>query len=141
MNCINFKIRQKNYKKIFYCAFLKKEIQYADCSFCKSKEYKKNKPIKKVGKNRITVSDKTYNTVFEKCQGRCVLCGTTLNLHYHHILYRSERKDLIDDPINGIMLCVEHHELVHSNKKKYQPLLLELRRKIEDEYTRKNKNL
>ena len=46
--------------------------------------------------------------------------------HFHHIYYRSERKDLIDNIDNGIMLCVYCHDKVHSNKKKWQPILLNM---------------
>ena len=60
----------------------------------------------------------------------CAICGTTQCLEYHHVYYRSERPDLIDDPNNGIMLCGEfanncHKGVAHKNKKYWQPILLD----------------
>ena len=107
MNCIYIRKRSRKYKQYIYCTKYKKEITFDDCKNCIDKEYKKRKPIKKVSKKRITVSDNTYNQVYDRCNGRCALCYTSNNLHYHHILYRSERKDLIDVPSNGIMLCIK----------------------------------
>jgi 5-methylcytosine-specific restriction endonuclease McrA len=83
-------------------------------------------PLNKVSKKRIFVSKNTYEEVFNRDKGQCALCSSNFSLQYHHILYRSERKDLIDKPSNGIILCLNCHNLVHSNKKKYQPLLLEI---------------
>ena len=86
-------------------------------------------PLNKVSKKRIFVSKNTYEEVFNRDKGLCALCSSSFSLQYHHILYRSERKDLINEPNNGIMLCLNCHNLVHSNKKKYQPLLLEIAEK------------
>lgn len=83
-------------------------------------------------KKRITVSKEVYNAVIQRDNYCCRLidnspCNGWLELH--HIRYRSERKDLINDIDNCIMLCVKHHKLVHSNKKKWQPVLLEMNKK------------
>lgn len=51
----------------------------------------------------------------------CRFCGATYGLHVHHIVYRSQGGH--DDPSNLILLCNEHHSLVHSNKKKWKPVL------------------
>lgn len=128
MNCKHFKRRSKNYKHYLYCNKLKKEITFDNCKGCEYKEYKERKPVKNVSKKRVTVSNTTYNQVYEDCNGRCALCFTTQNLQYHHILYRSERKDLIDEASNGIILCLTCHTKIHSNKKKYQPILLEIKK-------------
>jgi hypothetical protein len=54
--------------------------------------------------------------------GRCRYCGITRGLHTHHIRYRSEG---IDHSVsNLITLCQEHHALVHSNKRRWQPVCL-----------------
>lgn len=132
MNCKHFKRRSKNYKYYFYCTKLKKEIQ--DCKDCDLKEYKEikpikvNKPIKKVSKRRVTVTKQVYECVYTRDEGKCVLCGSNELIQLHHIFYRSERKDLINDPNNCVLLCLKCHQLVHSNKKKYQPILLELKK-------------
>lgn len=54
----------------------------------------------------------------------CQLCGSTSYLHIHHIYYRSQLGLTI--PRNLIRLCYRCHQKVHSNKKKYQPILLEI---------------
>ena len=134
-NCIHLKQGFGKHK----CTKLKKEITWGDCKNCSNKTYKErklikvNKPIKKVSKNRVIVSDKTYNIVYQESKGRCALCRAVDNLQYHHILYRSERKDLIDEPSNGLMLCHQDfsvnkcHRVVHNNKKKYQSMLLDIK--------------
>lgn len=57
----------------------------------------------------------------------CQLCGSTSYLHIHHIYYRSQLG--LTTPKNLIRLCSKCHELVHSNKRKYQPMLLEIQYK------------
>lgn len=52
----------------------------------------------------------------------CRYCGTTQNLHVHHIYYRSGGVD--HQPHNLIVLCHEHHTLVHSDLRRWRPLLL-----------------
>lgn len=52
----------------------------------------------------------------------CRWCGTTENLNIHHVFYRSEGG--ADTPRNLITLCATCHLKAHSNKKKYQPILL-----------------
>lgn len=63
-----------------------------------------------------------YQKIVEE-QKWCQLCGSTSNLHIHHIYYRSQGGMTIEK--NLIRLCENCHRLVHSNKKKYQPMLLE----------------
>ena len=60
---------------------------------------------------------------------RCRSCGTTQNLHLHHVIYRGQKKGLLEgnhSPNNLLTLCLECHSLVHSNKARYQPLCLAL---------------
>lgn len=52
---------------------------------------------------------------------RCRYCGTIRNLDVHHIEYRSQGGN--DDPHNLIVLCSRHHELVHTDKGVWQPIL------------------
>lgn len=129
--CLYLRIR--SHKGIKYYVCLKKgskeQINVEKCYMCPFKEYKKQKTIKKVSKKRIFVSNETYTKVIERDNYTCQmynLMDCEGNLELHHILYRSQRKDLIDEPTNCIMLCNKHHKLVHSNKKKYQPMLLEM---------------
>lgn len=51
----------------------------------------------------------------------CRFCGTTNGLHLHHIVYRSQGGQ--HEVSNLILLCHEHHALVHSNKKRWFPVL------------------
>lgn len=67
-----------------------------------------------------------YKKIVEE-QPYCQLCGSPYNLHIHHIYYRSQLGMNVEK--NLIRLCTNCHSLVHSNKKKYQPLLLEIQYK------------
>ncbi len=141
--CLYLKKRVKKGQTYCYCAFNRAVIDFSDCSGCLNKEYKKvaknslktpNKaystlkaktPIKKVSKKRITVSKKTYNEVYERCNGVCAICGANQSLHLHHIDGRG--KDKTDNPNNCIMLCNHCHlEVVHKNNKYWRPKLKEM---------------
>ena len=126
--CLNLRIRSKGSIKYQVCLKrgLKGQINENLCYMCSDKEYKKVKSIKKVSKKRVFVNDKTYKAVFIRDKGRCRLCGDEKGLHMHHIIYRSQDKKLVNDVNNCIMLCIGCHALVHSNKKKYQPMLMEM---------------
>lgn len=108
---------------------LLKTITYIDnCKKCLKFEPHVNKPIKKVSNKRITVTEETYNKVMQRDKYKCRLLDCTCNggLELHHIRYRSEAKDLINEPTNCIILCNRHHRLVHSNKHYWQPILKEM---------------
>ena len=121
--CKYITIRSKNYEKYFYCRLNKKIINYTiECIKCVKNEPRKNKSINKVSKKKTTVTQDTYNKVMQRDNCRCRLCGTSLNLHLHHIDGRG--KDLTNDINNCIMLCRHCHlEVVHKNQKKYRPIL------------------
>ena len=119
--------RSRKLKIVFYCKNKKEYINTLDiCKSCLEKEYKKNKAIKKVSKNKKTVSKETYNIVYKRDKGICQLKDKNceFGIELHHIIYRSEDKNQIDDPNNCILLCNYHHRLVHSNKHYWQPILL-----------------
>lgn len=126
-NCVYFKRRTK--KGIFYgyCTKQRSEVPLnaSECYMCANKEYKKYKPIKKVSKKRVFVSKDTYNIVYERCKGRCAICGINQNLHLHHIDGRG--KDKTDNPNNCIILCNHCHlEVVHKNNKYWRIKLKEM---------------
>ena len=155
INCTHYRIRTKKGIKYQYCTKLRREIPKNGCYGCVDKEnkiqYQKNKNIskniikplekhysentkipKKVTRKKA-VSDSTYQKVLARDNYKCRLCGNDnrYELVLHHIYYRSQRRDLIDEPDNCIMLCGNFsknkcHMKVHSNKKKYQPILLEI---------------
>lgn len=85
--------------------------------------------VPKVKKEREKTSEETYNEVFKICKGKCQLCGTKKDLELHHIKGRG--KGLTDNPQNCIMLCDDCHDnVVHKNQKKYRPILIKLREKL-----------
>ena len=127
MYCTNLLKRTRQKKIVFYCKEYKRYIDYrVDCKNCLKRNLVRNKGIKKVSKKRICVTEETYNKTFARDNGLCRLCGTSYNLELHHIEYRSENKNRINDVNNCIMLCVKHHQEVHSNKKYWQPKLKEM---------------
>ena len=126
MFCKNLLKRQRQTKTVLFCKNKQRYIiSLETCKNCSDFIVVRNRPIRKVSDKKIIVTEKTYNEVLnrDKC---CRLCGNTLNLQLHHIIYRSENKNLINDPTNCIMLCEKHHRLVHSNKKYWQPILKEM---------------
>jgi 5-methylcytosine-specific restriction endonuclease McrA len=63
--------------------------------------------------------------VYERDNRRCRWCGrSNLALHIHHVTYRSQGGQ--HDPDNLILLCYLDHQLVHSDKGYYAPLLAQL---------------
>ena len=70
--------------------------------------------------------EKVYQETYNLFNGCCALCGNPY-IQMHHIRYGAcGRKTYMG---NVIPLCNFHHDLVHSNKRKYQPMLIEI---IED---------
>ena len=63
-------------------------------------------------------------------KNKCGLCRQATGVHIHHIIYKSEDRSKIDDFNNLILLCLECHLKVHSNKKYWQPRLMKLRERI-----------
>ena len=66
---------------------------------------------------------KVYEDTLELFKGCCALCGSPY-IERHHIRFGAcGRKTYMG---NIIPLCKQHHDMVHSNKKKYQPMLIEI---------------
>ena len=64
-----------------------------------------------------------YKKTSELFNGMCAICGNN-QIAMHHIRYGAcGRKTYMG---NVIPLCEYHHRLVHSNKKKYQPVLINI---------------
>lgn len=119
--CQYLRQRSKKGQLYYFCVKQRETVNYDCYRSCLDKEYKV-KPIKKVSKKRKTVSNKTYNEVYDRCNGICAICSTSQNLHLHHINGRG--KDLTNDPDNCIMLCNYCHlEVVHKNNKYWRPKL------------------
>ena len=70
-----------------------------------------------------TQERQVYRDTYELFDGCCALCGSPF-IQMHHIRYgASGRKTYMG---NVIPLCKEHHDLVHTNKKHYMPMLIEI---------------
>lgn len=110
------------------CKIKKQIITLDKCKNCLDFILVRNKPIKKISNKRIFVKKEIYQEVFKRDKGKCVMLNYECKgkIELHHVRYRSERKDLINEPNNCVCLCTFHHQLVHSNKKKYQPILLKM---------------
>lgn len=68
-----------------------------------------------------------YEKTLELYKGCCAICGTPYP-QLHHIRYGAcGRKTYMG---NVIPLCKKHHDLVHTNKRKYQPKLIEMIDKV-----------
>ena len=68
---------------------------------------------------------KVYQDTIELFNGCCVYCGSP-DIHMHHIRYGGlygGRKTYMG---NVIPLCKKHHDLVHTNKKKYMNELIDI---------------
>ena len=95
-------------------------------------KFPKQTKIAKKGRKKF-VSKITYEKVYNACKGKCGICGAKDILELHHIFFRSESPDRIDDPMNCIMLCHKDfsknkcHAKAHQNKKYWQPILKEIR--------------
>ena len=75
-------------------------------------------------KKRKDIPAKIRLQVTERDGQRCRFCGGTNRLHAHHILYRSEGAG--HNERNLVTLCEADHSRVHSRKRYWQPILLEL---------------
>ena len=73
--------------------------------------------------------NKTEKEVYKKTidlyDGCCAMCGNN-QIQMHHIRYGGlygGRKTYMG---NVIPLCKKHHDLVHTNKDKYMPMLIDM---------------
>lgn len=82
------------------------------------KEHREMRYDSQPGRIPGSVRDHVRNRDDNKCQW----CGALDELQIHHVRYRSEGGP--DNKRNLITLCAGHHQLAHSDKKKYQPVLL-----------------
>lgn len=67
----------------------------------------------------------------------CYVCGTTLNLHLHHVFYGTANRKISDADGCVIYLCQRHHtgdQGVHHDRK----LDLTIKAKCQIEYMRQN---
>jgi hypothetical protein len=125
------------------CTKQTKEITWSECKNCEYKDYKEitsankckqllksttplkaKKPIKKVSKNRVSVTKQVYEYVYTRDKGKCVICGSNELIQLHHINGRSKTKT--NDVNNCVMLCSNcHHNVVHASNKYWRQKLNE----------------
>jgi len=81
-------------------------------------------------KRRDDIPPTTRHEVKLRFNHMCAYCGRSHScLHIHHIKYRSEG---VDHSLgNLVLLCDAHHDMVHSNKRKWQPMLMEFIERLE----------
>ena len=99
MQCINFKMRSKDYKKIFYCAMLKKEIDLQSCNKCPHKVYKFVKPMPRATKpikqrtSKQAKAEKNRFSILTDDLTKCIECGrTNCNIQLHEVFYGRNRQ-------------------------------------------------
>lgn len=67
----------------------------------------------------------TYKKTLELFNNCCAICGNN-QVQLHHVRYGGlygGRKTYMG---NIIPLCKKHHDMVHKNKKKYMPILIDI---------------
>lgn len=110
--------------------FEKDEIKYrlplgnACSDACLTALRKPSRPSRARKAHASQIPEKVREEVFQRDQG-CRWCGGGgIFLAPHHIIYRSQGGPHIS--ANLIVLCQRHHDLVHSDKNRYQPILFRL---------------
>lgn len=101
----------------------------ADCAY-KRPQKTAEKPLRRSERPRTAskkqkrpdMPDELRKRVMERDKHRCRFCGIDRNLHLHHIVYRSQGGQ--HEESNLITLCFKCHGTVHSDKKRWKPLLL-----------------
>ena len=75
-----------------------------------------------------------YDKTLKLFDYRCAICGNNV-IQVHYIIYGKLHgtRDNLTYFGNLIPLCKKHHDLVHTNKEKYMPMLQEMiKKKIEE---------
>jgi len=95
----------------------------------KYREKQKRRQVHRVQKySGRRIPGNCRDTVRRRDRDKCRWCGTTgtdVNaLNLHHVRYRSEGGP--DTPRNLLTLCFNCHKKTHTNKRKYQPVMVTL---------------
>lgn len=98
---------------------------------CYILDYKKKiKRARSRVREKPRIPDSVRTAVLVRDSGECQLCYTRKDIHLHHIDYRDDSNHTEE---NLICLCQHCHiEVVHKNKKKYQPILKKIIESIYD---------
>ena len=85
--------------------------------------------VKKLNK-KPKQTKKQREALYQECirdMPHCMMCGSLYWNQIHHIIYTPIK---ITEKGKLIILCKDHHDLVHTNQKKYRDILLEIVRKF-----------
>lgn len=87
-----------------------------------------------MGKHYLKTQDKKVYKLVTETQPYCIFCGSQneTQLVMHHVIHGAGvRQTIVDGKINIARVCTICHLKIHSNDKKYRPILL---RKLEQLY-------
>lgn len=115
MNCVNFRVRSRNYKKYMYCVARKSVIDFNDCSSCSEKCYKKISKIRNKQHKRTvatSIPKEVKIAVWKRDNGRCVFCGKAVGVECAnaHFIPRSAGGLGIEENIFTACLCCHHEQ-------------------------------
>jgi 5-methylcytosine-specific restriction endonuclease McrA len=92
------------------------------------------KPAKRI-KRPIKINKIIRSSVIQRDSGCCVLCGRK-GESIHHCLYKSYGGN--NTAQNLVVVCNDCHRRIHSNGKKYFPILLKLQQEHYPNLTKKD---
>ena len=100
-----------------------------DCVQETQQERYEKAAVRRLNSKRQPMDPKLRRDVLRRDRERCRGCRKTraslmFDLHVHHVIYRSEQGE--DSMENLLTLCVDCHNMVHSNKRTFQPACLAL---------------
>lgn len=132
MNCIYLKIRTKDYEKYIYCKQKKKKINFKECGYCKHKEFKKHKEIKRKSTKLKQLETKRYSILTSNLRV-CYICNKRKKDDLHEIFGGSNRQKSM---IWGLVIpvCRECHNEWDVNEK----LRKKIQQKAKEEFKKRN---
>lgn len=87
---------------------------------------KKLKTRKDNRKRLITIADKLWADIIKARDGRCIYCGSSINLNAHHIFTKGRHGNLRWIVDNGVTLCAKCHTFgIHINPAPYMLKIIE----------------
>jgi 5-methylcytosine-specific restriction endonuclease McrA len=105
-----------------------------ECLNNKREKSPKRKPMQKKPRRSGNMDSALRRKVCSRDHQRCRGCLQRTNDEVHHIRYRSEGTALGRNSLdNLVLLCKMCHLEVHSNKRIYQPALIQLVNYLEEE--------
>lgn len=112
MNCVNCRVRSKNYKKYVYCLAKKSEISFDDCYCCGDKCCKKISKIKSKKHKRTvatSISREVKLAVWHRDNGRCVFYGKVVGIECANAHFIPRSAGGLGVEKNVFTACLECH--------------------------------